>query len=160
LRRTRKSHSAGSDAEQRGHLEVSVVVVGKHDYGRSDDVAQGPHGRHGAYAHGQRGGDHGRAGAGDHVHGVPDAAPRVDARVRERGGVAPGYDVVRGCVLPGSQVALEPVLDQRKHEHAEEPDGHGRGGAPRPVLRQQVYVHQHPRDPPVGDHRGRDDGRG
>lgn len=108
--RDEKSHS-GSDAEQRGHLEVSVVVVGEHDNGGCDNVAQGPHGGHGAYAHGQRDGYHGRTGAGHHVHGIPDASPRVDARVRERGGIAAGYDVVHDRVLPGLQVTFEPVLD-------------------------------------------------
>jgi len=63
-------------------------------------------------------------------------------------------------VLPGLQVALEPVLEQREHEQPDEPDAHGHGGAPHQVPGQYVYVHQLPSDPPVRDHDGRDHRRG
>lgn len=153
------SHS-DSDAEQRGHLEVPVVAVGQYGDGRRDDVAQRLHGRQApdAQAHGGR--DDGRPDAGERVHRLPDAAPRVDAGQRERGGVRARHDVVHGGVLARPQVALDPVLDQREHEQADEPDGHGRDGAPGPVPGHHVQVHQLPRDAPVRDHHGRDDGRG
>lgn len=154
-----KSHSS-SDAKQRGHLEVSVVVVGEYGQRGSDDVAQGLHGGQAAYADGHGGGDHGRTGARGHVHGVPDAAPRVDARVRERGRVTPGHYVVHGRVLPRLQVALEPVLKQREHEQPDEPDAQRRHVAPRFMPGQYVNVHQFPSDPPVRDHHRRDHSRG